>query len=119
MQHQSRGVPQPNVDGGIRMARRTAGSRSRDGVFHAQPSFRRRLGGPLFLGIETHAMSVPACGAGVDHWHRIPAEAQAIVGAALTAPTQQPQIGPRVKGEAMNEQTAVGRLKDRLLAADL
>jgi phosphoglucomutase len=37
---------------------------------------------------------------GVDHLHRILAEAQAIVGAALTAPTQEPRIAPRTESKA-------------------
>jgi phosphoglucomutase len=37
---------------------------------------------------------------GVDHLHRLLAEAQAIVGAALTAPTQEPRIAPRIESKA-------------------
>ncbi len=36
---------------------------------------------------------------GADHLHRILAEAQAIVGAALTACTQEPQMAPRSKSK--------------------
>ena len=37
---------------------------------------------------------------GADHLHRILAEAQAIVGAALAAPTQEPQIASRTESKA-------------------
>ena len=37
---------------------------------------------------------------GTDHLRRILAEAQAIVGAALTAPTQEPRIAPRTESKA-------------------
>ena len=40
---------------------------------------RQGIGGPLFLGIDTHALSVPASASALE---------------VLAAPTQQPEIGP-------------------------
>jgi phosphoglucomutase len=88
---------------------------------------QRGIGGPLFLGIDTHALSVPACASALevlaangvdvmlaykDEYTPTPAishpilvynrnrrtglaEAQTIVGAALAAPAQLPEIASR------------------------
>ena len=58
---------------------------------------------------------------GLDHLHRILAEAQAIVGATLTAPRQGPvnSSGAEVESDAMSAQIPVGYAQERLSSADV